>query len=118
MSKENSEITSNSESTVQRWVRWCLFKKKKIKKAEPDWRIKALEECKAFRALGETFNYMGVEMLVVNHGTLESHVYVDIWTTPHIQANYVNKQGEIKNIVFGYEEIEILRKQTQSNRHR
>ena len=41
MSKENSEITSNSESTVQRWARWCLFKKKKIENAEPDWRIKA-----------------------------------------------------------------------------
>ncbi len=96
---------------------WFFPKKKEIEKAklEEDLQVVkvALQECIDFRAIGETFNYMGVKMFVTSHGTPSFSFYGGSYMIPDIHADYVNKQGEVKSISFSYDQLVILQEQNR-----
>ena len=46
-----------------------------------------------------------------DHGNFEMYFHVGAWIVPDIQADYVNKQGDVKHVVFGYKELKTLREQ-------
>lgn len=90
---------------------WFFKKKEK----ESDTRmIDALTECIEFRNVGERFTYLGVEMCVVKHGTVEYLPGIHAWIQPNIHARYVNKDGDIREIVFDYRELNALKKENKS----
>ena len=86
------------------------FKKKKAEEEKPDWRTEAIKEMKEFRAKGDKFRYLGVEMLVYAHVDIFNSPYFSTYR-PCLKASYVNKLGEIKMINFDYDELDTLKKE-------
>jgi hypothetical protein len=86
------------------------FKKEEPEIEKPDRKEKLVEELKQFRAKGEKFKYLGVEMIVTGHKELFIAPYCCTYF-PCIKASYVNKQGDIKNVQFDYDELEVLKKE-------
>ncbi len=67
-----------------------------------------IEELTEFRAVGDKFNYLGIELTVC------THAYYDPGTSCfylRFKAAYVNNHGELKGITFNYEELPALRKE-------
>lgn len=84
--------------------------KKKVEKNEIDWRIEKVKELREFRAIGDKFKYLGVEMIVFAHHY--SYASVDGPTyRPLLRANYVNKEGDIRIIEFEYEELDAVKRE-------
>lgn len=54
--------------------------------------------------MGEKFNYLGVEMIVTNHSRMVSG-YDYIGLIPSLQADYVDNNGILHNVSFGYHEL-------------
>jgi hypothetical protein len=72
-------------------------------KPEPDITQETIDELKAFREVGEKFNYMGIEMIV------ESHCQYTIdGAFPRIYAAYKNSMGELKHAQFVRAELPAL----------
>jgi hypothetical protein len=83
------------------------FFKRSNKTEKPSGVGIAINELRSFRGIGEKFNYLGVEMTVYSH-----FEYIPMFgIIPELKANYVTKNGEIKNACFGYSELPILRKE-------
>ena len=85
-----------------------LFKKKKVEvDDEPTWQETQIEELKAFRDIGEKFNYMGVEIIVTHHYKIHMSIYSRS-VIPILTGDYANNLGEIKAISFSHHELPNL----------
>ena len=89
------------------------FKKKEpvkidiLKGAPPvlDARQEQIKEMKAWRDIGQKFNYLGVKCIVVSHYKIVPSGMLKI---PLIEASYVDNLGVIHSITFGYSELKVL----------
>ncbi|MCP4475360.1 MAG: hypothetical protein GY821_12510 [Gammaproteobacteria bacterium] len=88
-----------------------FFKKKKGKIKQ---RNRELKECKEFRKVGAGIHYMGIKMIVTGHGTRDWDPSLGVYIRPSVRADYINKKGELKHAVFGYEKLSILREQNKT----
>jgi len=64
----------------------------------------AIGELRKFRAIGEKFNYMGIEMIVESHVDMVKY----IGFIPYLTAAYKNNNGELKHAYFKYSELPAL----------
>lgn len=70
----------------------------------PDARLKA------FRDIGETFNYLGRECVVTGHGKLVGIGLAVVYQS-ELCADYCDNNGVIRQIKFSLSELPILIKQ-------
>jgi hypothetical protein len=84
----------------------------KRKKEEPvhDWKPDAIKELRAFRDLGETFNYLGREVVVTGHFTHFMAMY-HCSLIPQLRGDYADECGIIHNITFEFKELGGIKKQ-------
>lgn len=68
----------------------------------------ALDSLREFRGVGEKFTYLGVEMVVTGHYDLSLGLYGALDIIPSLNADYVNKNGEIKSVSFSPIELNTL----------
>lgn len=91
------------------------FKKKETKKPEVkkepviDYERIRVDTLREFRDIGEKFNYLGATIIVTGHCRF-SHNYEMLAS---LQGDYRTENGEIKQIVFDYSELETLRNENQ-----
>lgn len=83
--------------------------KQRVNKDDEDY-----NSCVEFRKIGETFNYLGVEMIVTDHRRIEMFTFSSDMEIPCIVADYIDNNGHVKNIVFPPRKLEVLRKQNPS----
>lgn len=85
-------------------------------------RIEALckkrnKDYRQFKEVGETFDYMGIKMLVIGY---------DLWTckdgysgygisSPNMDISYVDKKGQLYHNTIWHEEIEALRQAVRNS---
>lgn len=70
---------------------------------------KEIAEIKKFRDIGEKFNYLGLDMIVLSHSYREIDMEYGSWySTPKLRAKYVNAAKEIVIAKFDYEELPAL----------
>ena len=82
-------------------------KKEDVKPAEPDWKTKLIDEMKAWRKIGQKFNYLGRECVVTEYSEMKMigmAFYIDVG----IRANYADNLGVIHNISFSASESRAL----------
>ena len=84
------------------------FKKKEVEEPKVDRTQICIENLKAFRKLGEKFNYLGVTIIVTGHHELELGVGYRLNLRPVLKGDYKNDKGEIKSISFAYRELPAL----------
>lgn len=82
------------------------FSKKPRKKS---WEEETEEKLKAFRDIGETFNYLGRKCIV----TAYSYFY-GMGICPTLVCDYVDEAGIIRQITFGVTELPGLINQNPS----
>ncbi len=83
------------------------FKKEELETQEADCQQERIDELKAFKNIGEKFNYLGVTIIVTGHSELEVYRHgVDL--IPTLKGDYINGKGEIKPISFDYRELPAL----------
>ena len=70
-------------------------------------RKKQISEMKAFRSVGQKFNYLGVEIMVTDHCSIED-TGLGFLIKPELQGNYVNNSGEIVGISFDYKDLPAI----------
>lgn len=95
---------------------WPFKNKSKIRVDEPspykrrqDMYDMAIRRFERFRKIGETFTYMGITMTVTQHiGTSFGGLYTPTYIVPEFCANYVNNNGDIKDITFCTSELSGL----------
>jgi len=101
------------------------FKSKEAKELEIDRQAieyDRIDEIKAWRDIGEEFNYMGVKCLITHHYEFETryHFYGMAPPMPYpfkkaaIKAHYVDNQGKIHAVSFSYSEFGNLVKQNKT----
>ena len=61
-----------------------------------------------FRNIGETFNYLGVTCIVTGHVEFNGFELC-----PRLLADYVDKNGVIRQVSFGYGELIGLKQQQE-----
>ena len=82
--------------------------KKKHKEPEPDYTQEAIDRLKAFKDIGEKFNYLGVEMIVTHHHEISLGLNYGIDLIATLKADYRNNLGEIKSVSFSPGELPAL----------
>jgi hypothetical protein len=80
---------------------------KVFKKESDHWADLELAELKAFRDVGETFNYLGRECVVTGHRYLPGRF--GCW--PHMQFDYCDNNGVIHSMSARANELPALIKQ-------
>jgi len=109
----------NGICTISEWLSGRAQKEKQLKKIKEKEEIekryieekieekmeiaeKNYREMKSFRKVGEKFNFLGVEMTVV-----------DVWQYLHgtscMNAKYVDKNGVIREMSFRQKDLPLLR---------
>jgi len=93
---------------------WWPFKRSPATDGEPfrfphervaEQAAEQIEVLRAWRAVGEEFEYLGRRMAVVRHSVVESWPgSYWIYMKPELTARYADDRGEIHTIVFGGEE--------------
>lgn len=81
---------------------WPFKKKKPV---EDNSMQEALDALRAFRGIGEKFNYMGVELIVESHWSYEPFVGL----RPMLVAAYKNSNGDLKHVEFTRSDLIALR---------
>jgi len=64
-----------------------------------------------FKAIGDTFTYLGIEMIVTSHSQMTSMGE----ELAGLVANYKTKNDEIKQIRFSIQEIDALRAENDNS---
>ena len=89
---------------------WPFKNKQAEKDKESKKKIEEIKELREFRDVGEKFNYIGIEMMVVSHclyflGSKSKH--------PLLTCVYKNNNGEIRSMEFNYHELNSLRSENE-----
>ena len=84
------------------------FKKEEPEQPKVDRTQECIEELKAFRDIGEKFNYLGATIICTGHFELDFYG-LNIRIRPTLKGDYKNDKGEIKAISFGYRELQGLK---------
>lgn len=84
------------------------FQKKVLEEMKPSKSQARIDELRAFRDIGEKFNYMGVEIIVTGHYEAVPCGFGIIFEAC-LKGDYKTDQGEIKNISFDHSELEALK---------
>lgn len=79
--------------------------------------IKKIEQLHAFRSLGETFSYMGVEVKVTGYSTLIGSRAGIPMVIPQLRGDYVNAMGEVKELRLSYAEAMRIAREMTSDSH-
>lgn len=79
----------------------------KTKPREPNWKIQAIKDLRAFRDIGQTFNYLGRTCVVKRHWMLWPH----FGPVPELWADYVDEQGIVRTLTFLIGELPGLKAQ-------
>lgn len=85
--------------------------REKETKTKIDGTKKAVDELKAFRDIGETFNYLGITCIVTGH----CEYLGMIGFVPILICDYVDGRGQIRQAKFSLRELPGLIKQQESN---
>ena len=83
---------------------------KKIEEPKIDWVQQYIDEFKAFRDIGETFNYLGRTCVVTGHFTVDFFCYGGS-RMPGLTFNYADDLGVIHSMVASIRELPGLIKQ-------
>lgn len=67
-----------------------------------------VDELKAFKDVGEKFNYLGQEMLVLGHKDYRMFAGGYTHIEPKLMCEYVNNNGDIKKKSFHFDMLPIL----------
>ena len=90
------------------------FKKKEVEATKIDIRIKnmndTIEKFKAFREIGETFNYLGRTCIVTGHWTFSGYMGY----TPELKFDYADELGVIHSTSITIHELPVLLKQNSA----
>ena len=70
-----------------------------------------IDELKAFRNIGETFNYLGRTCIVTGH----RECWEMIGWVPMLMCDYVDGRGQIRQVKFNLRELPGIIKQQESN---
>ena len=92
-----------------------VFGRKKEVSAEKEENKRRITELRDFCAKGETFNYMGVEMMVTGHLSIVIAGF-NAFVDPRLECEYVNVLGEIKQKVFDYSDLPMLKRHTENQK--
>lgn len=84
------------------------FKKKEPEQPKVDRTQEYIDELRAFRAIGEKFNYLGVTIICTGHSDLDL-CGLNIIVRPVLKGDYKNDKGEINPISFSYRELPALK---------
>lgn len=79
----------------------------KPKPKAPCWKQQGVEAFKAFRDIGQTFNYLGRTCIVTRHWMLWPYV----GPIPELHADYVDECGIVRSISFLLGELPGLKAQ-------
>jgi len=83
---------------------WPFKKSKKPRKPEHILGRERIEEFRAFRGIGEKFHYLGIEMTVTAHGS------IDPWgVIPGLATHYVDQGGRVQKCTFNYNMLPALK---------
>lgn len=80
------------------------------KESKPDWCEEGIAKLKAFRDVGQTFNYLGRTCIVSRH--CEWWPYAGC--IPRLVCDYADDYGVIRQAVFRIDEIPALEAQNRS----
>lgn len=82
---------------------------RKQKDEQPNHKEAAVMRLRAFRGVGEEFDYMGVRMVVRSHTDCHvTHLGVSCW--PSLQCDYVDQLGRIQKAAFTPADLPGLRR--------
>lgn len=79
-------------------------RKEKNEQPKPSSFSIGVDKLRAFRDIGETFNYRDIEMIVEGHFV----VYPYVGGVAQITAAYKNHEGELKRVEFGVPALPAL----------
>lgn len=83
------------------------FKKKEAEPPKVDRTQECIDALKAFRDIGEKFNYLGATIICIGHSELDFDG-LTISVRPVLKGYYKNDKGDIKPIAFSYKELPAL----------
>lgn len=83
------------------------FSRKPEKPREPTGTEKAINELREWRAIGESFQYLGRECVVTGHYRVSFHE-LGIHTYPELSADYADDLGVIRHVAFDMTEARAL----------
>lgn len=84
--------------------------KKRAPEPERDWLAEGIAELKAFRDIGQTFNYLGRTCIVCSHTTI-----IGLLILPRLECDYVDDAGVIRRVMFSPQELPGLRAQNKES---
>jgi hypothetical protein len=94
---------------------WPFTKTEKTETPDPIYEI--IKGLKSFRKVGETFDYLGVTMMVTDHSQL-IHERIGLGINPYkpgLVCDYVDKEGILRNCVFSPREVKALIRNAESS---
>lgn len=84
------------------------FKKKEPEQPKVNRTQECIAELRAFKDIGEKFNYLGVTIICTGHSKIDFYG-TRVSVRPTMKGDYKNDKGEIKAISFGYRELPALK---------
>jgi hypothetical protein len=75
-----------------------------------DLTTERINELRAFRDIGDTFNYLGRTIIVTGHSTIMSSQFF-FSRFPMLLGDYVDNEGIIRQVKFDYAELSGIKKQ-------
>lgn len=91
-----------------------MFNFFKKKKESSNCRYETYKKLKKFRDIGEKFNYLSIEMVVTAHYEINIYSFETI-ARPVLKADYVDKNGIIRERCFCIRELPGLIKENEND---